>query len=200
MTVTTWAPIRAALAVSVICLLAGVSLVACKGPQQDAKKAERELPQITPIEGMKYYVGGPVMKYDSYGRLRLGGFNGEVAAPVSRGLLIGYKLEPDGRHFEYRTWVNGRPVSKSLGFLDAQGLLWFSDRETYDSKGAVLARQTFTYDDTAKKMTAKVEQIDPKTGAVVHSNTDETPYTPPPQPADDEEDGDDEGGSHDNGK
>lgn len=159
-------------------LLAPAALPGCHRSEHSAKKVEKEAPAVAPVQGMKYYVGGPVMKHDAYGRLRLGGFNGEVAAPSSRGLLLGYRLEPDGKHFEYRTWVNGRAVSKSNGFLDAQGLLWFTDRETYDSKGAVLTRQTFTYDDDAKKMTTTVQQLDPKTGAVINDTKQDTPYAP----------------------
>lgn len=173
------AAIRCSVVLIALALLAPAGVPGCKSREHAAKKAEQEAPPVSPVEGMKYYVGGPVMKHDAYGRLRLGGFNGEVAAPTSRGLLLGYRLEPDGRHFEYRTWVNGRAVSKSNGFLDAQGLLWFTDRETYDSNGTVLTRQTFTYDDNAKKMATTVQQLDPKTGAVIHTSTQETPYTPP---------------------
>ena len=165
-----------------LALLAPVALPGCQRSEHPAKKAQQESPPVALVEGMKYYVGGPVMKHDAYGRLRLGGFNGEVATPSSRGLLLGYRLEPDGKHFEYRTWVNGRAVSKSTGFLDTQGLLWFTDRETYDSKGTILTRQTFSYDDNAKKMSTTVQQLDPKTGAVIHTTTQHTPYTPPEEP------------------
>ena len=39
---------------------------------KDEGKAADRAPVIEKIEGMKYYVGGPILKYDPYGRLRLG--------------------------------------------------------------------------------------------------------------------------------
>ena len=133
------------------------------------------------------------MNHDKYGRLRLGGFAGEVASPSSRGLLIGFKREPDGKSFDYRTWVNGRAVSKSTGFLDDQGLLWFTTRETYDSKGKIIARQSYTYDDQAKLMHSSVEQLDPETGQVINTYKQDIPYTPPVDPEDEGEAAEDAG-------
>ena len=183
-------------AMTVLC----TTLIGCSGDDKEAKPqaAQAELPKITPVPEMKYYVGGPVMKHDSYGRLRLGGFSGEVATPSSRGLLIGYKLEPDGKTFDYRTWVNGRAVSKSTGFLDGAGLLWFSNRETYDSEGKIIARQAYTYDDAAKVMHSSVEQLDPVTGAVIQTFKQDMPYTPVEEPDEDEEE-DEEGDAGDAG-
>lgn len=186
-----------------VAVLLSLSLVplGCSGggeEEQASKKAEKPTPTIQPVDGMKYYVGGPIMRHDKYGRLRLGGFNGEVAGPTSRGLLIGYKLDADGKTFDYRTWINGRPVSKSTGFLDPDGLLWFAERETYDSNGKVIARQSFKYNDEAKVMTSLVQQLDAETGAVLNTHTMDMPYTPPEQPDipdDDEAEGEGEGGS-----
>jgi hypothetical protein len=168
-----------------------LSVAGCTGGEGD-KEPAKELPAIAPIEGMKYYVGGPVMKYDKYNRLRLGGFNGEVAAPTSRGLLLGYKVDADGKHFDYRTWLNGRAVSQSKGFLDEAGLLWFTERDTFDSEGKVIARQSFAYDDARMVMVSTVSQIDPATGQVLSTNKQEMPYTPPEEP-DDEDEEDEEG-------
>jgi hypothetical protein len=167
-----------------LCVLTLAS--ACSREEKSAKEAE-EPPVIQAAEGMKYYVGGPVMKYDDYGRLRLGGFSGEVAAPISRGLLIGYKVEPDGKHFEYRTWINGRAVSKSTGFLDGDGLLWFTNRETFDAAGKVVARHSYEYDDEKKSMVSTLQQIDPATGEIVNTAQQEIPYTPPEDIEDEEE-------------
>ncbi len=150
---------------------------------------------IEPIEGMKYFVGGPIMKPDRYGRLRLAGFNGEVAMPTSRGLLIGYKRLPDGKHFEYRTWLNGRAVAKATGFIDDDGLLWFTERETYDADGDVIARQSFVYHDDTETMTSTVEQYDGDTGELLRKHVQDMPYRPAD---DDDEDEEDEGGSQAN--
>jgi hypothetical protein len=155
--------------------------------REEPKKVAKPLPPIAPVQGMKYYVGGPEMKYDKYNRLRLGGFTGEVAAPTSRGLLLGYKVEPDGKHFDYRTWLNGRIVSRSKGFIDEAGMLWFSERETFDGDGKVVARQTFEYDDARKVAVSSITQIDPETGKSISTQKQEEPYTPPPEPEDEED-------------
>ena len=155
----------------------------------EPKKVAKPLPAIAPVEGMKYYVGGPEMKYDKYNRLRLGGFTGEVAAPTSRGLLLGYKVDPDGKHFDYRTWLNGRIVSRSKGFIDDGGLLWFSERETFDGDGQVVARQAFEYDDARKVAVSTVTQVDPKTGKVLSTQKQEEPYSPPEEPDDEDDEG-----------
>jgi hypothetical protein len=147
--------------------------------------------KIEPIEGMKYYVGGPVMKYDKYGRMRLAGFNGEVSNPTTRGLLLGFKKNPDSS-FDYRTWLNGSIISESSGFLDSDGLLWYRERLSYDANGAVVVRQKFTYDDERKVMNSTLEHLDPADGAVVKTVSDEVPYTPPAEPAGSEDSDDDD--------
>ncbi|RMF25036.1 MAG: hypothetical protein D6760_01910 [Deltaproteobacteria bacterium] len=173
-------------------LILGALIVGCsRGDSKKNTAAEDSAPVIEKIEGMRYYVGGPVMKADKYGRLRLGGFNGQVTTPSSRGLLIGYKPNDDGT-FEYRTWVNGRPVQKSVGFRDEDGLLWFTKRETYDGQGRVIARQTLTYDNDREVMNSTYEQVDPETGKVLKSVSREVPYAPPSEKEDEE--GEDEGG------
>ena len=133
---------------------------------------------------MKYYVGGPLMKQDRYGRARLTTFSGEVSAPTTRGLLIGFKLEPNGKDFDYRTYINGRLVSSSTGFL-VDDLLWFRERFTYNSTGKVIATQTITYDDANETMLSSVEHIDPVSSEVVQKIDQKIPYSPP---EDDEED------------
>jgi hypothetical protein len=151
--------------------------------------------KIEAIEGMKYYVGGPVMKYDKYSRMRLAGFNGEVSNPTTRGLLLGFKKSDDGT-FDYRTWLNGAIISQSNGFLDADGLLWYRERLSYDANGAVVVRQQFTYDDERKVMRSTLEHLDPVDKSVVKSVSEELAYTPPPpaEPAEAEEKDDGEDG------
>jgi hypothetical protein len=85
-------------------------------------------------------------------------------------------------------------VSKSEGFLDDAGLLWFSQRDTFDSAGVVIAKQTFEYDDAKKIMVSSVSQLDPKTGQVLNTYKQDMPYTPPEEPEEDE-DADDGGGA-----
>jgi hypothetical protein len=149
--------------------------------------------KLEAIEGMKYYVGGPIMKYDKYNRMRLAGFNGEVSNPTTRGLLLGFKKSDDGT-FDYRTWLNGSIISQSNGFLDADGLLWYRERLSYDANGAVVVRQQFTYDDERKVMRSTLEHIDPVDKSVVKSVTEEVAYTPPPpdDSSDDEKEDEDE--------
>lgn len=179
-------PARARRAVP--CLLAAVAALvvgACKSGDEKAAAERVAPPTIEVVDGMKYYVGGPVMRQDRYGRIRLGGFRGEVSAPVSRGLLLGFKREgPDGKDFDYRTYIGGRIVSSSTGFLDEDERLWFRERLSYDSKGRVVARQTLEYDDEREIMTSRVEQIDPLDGEVVQVIDSEQPY----RPLDDDED------------
>ena len=158
-----------------------------KDEEQPASVAKQQEQTIEPVEGMRYYVGGPIMKPDEYGRLRLGGFNGEVGAPTTRGLLVGIKVDAN-KGFDYRTWLNGAPVAKSTGFLDEQGLLWFDERETYDSEGRVIARQAFEYDDEKQQMTSTVVQLDPDTGETLKTHRQEMPYTPSDDGWDDDDD------------
>jgi hypothetical protein len=118
------------------------------------------------------------MKYDKYNRMRLAGFNGEVSNPTTRGLLLGFKKSDDGT-FDYRTWLNGSIISQSSGFLDADGLLWYRERLSYDANGAVVVRQQFTYDDERKVMRSTLEHIDPVDKSIVKTVSEELPYTPP---------------------
>jgi hypothetical protein len=178
------ATLCAALALSV------TSLAGCdRSEKKDATTAAPA--KIEPVAGMKYYVGGPQMRYDKYNRMRLAGFNGEVSNPTTRGLLLGFKKNDDGT-FDYRTWLNGAIISQSTGFLDDDGLLWYRDRISYDANGAVVVRQKFTYDDERKVMQSTLEHIDPADGSVVKTVSDEVPYTPPAQPDDEDIDADDE--------
>ena len=166
------------------------ALSACS---RDEPKPTAAPVSIEPVEGMKYYVGGPLMKADQYGRYRISGFNGEISAPTTRGLLLGAKL--DGNRFEYRTWINGKLISRSTGFVDDNGLYWYEERFTYHFNGNAIAHQLLRYDDDRKVMLSTLEQLDPETGEVVRTHETEIPYTPVddgPDDWDDDEDEDDE--------
>jgi hypothetical protein len=57
-------------------------------------------------------------------------------------------------------------------------MLWYSERINYDANGDVTVRQKFQYDDQKKIMTSVLEHVDPKTGEVVKTTTQEIPYAP----------------------
>jgi hypothetical protein len=170
---------RTAFSYAPMFILALSCLVAACSSSDDAAKGEGKAadraPVIEKIEGMKYYVGGPILKYDPYGRLRLGGFNGEVSTPSTRGLLIGFKKNEDDT-FDFRSWLNGKPFARSTGKVDEQGLLWYEERLSLDGNGNVTMRQKFEYDDEAKIIRTTLEQIDVEDGEVIKSTTQEMPY------------------------
>jgi hypothetical protein len=168
---------RHAVAILSAALLVTGVLQGCTGPDEAPPASRPAATAIEPIEGMKYYVGGPVMKFDQYGRMRLGGFNGEISSPTSRGLLLGFKKNADST-FDYRTWLNGAIITESKGFVDAEGLLWYTERVSYDANGDVTVRQKFQYDDQAKVMKSVLDHVDPATGEVAKSITQEIPYAP----------------------
>ena len=150
----------------------------------ESKPAQRPpVSKLDAIPGMRYYVGGPALRADKFGRLRLRGFNGEVSAPTTRGLLLGMKVE-DGK-FDYRTWVNGRIVSSSVGFLDEEGLLWYTERWSYDFDGKTVSHQSLEYDDEREIQISVLELLDPETQEVVQTIEADIPYRPV---EDDEED------------
>ncbi|HYB98316.1 MAG TPA: hypothetical protein VEC57_04200 [Candidatus Limnocylindrales bacterium] len=147
-------------------------------------------PRNIPIlEGYKYYVAGPVMKKDPYGRYRITDFQGEVAQPPSRGLIFGVKR--DGDRFEYKVWANGRLVGAHRGII-RDGLYWPEYREGYRDEKLV-AREYVTNDDAAKVMRLKVEDIDPATGEVIRTSEGSQTYSPPALPEDADEGDEGEG-------
>jgi len=173
-------------------LLAGAGLQGCTRSDEPPSASQQAPAAIEPVEGMKYYVGGPVMKFDRYGRMRLGGFNGEISSPTSRGLLLGFKKNADST-FDYRTWLNGAIITESKGFLDEEGLLWYRERVSYDANGDVTVRQKLEYDDEAKVMKSVLDHIDPTTGEVVKTTTQEIPYAPTKEEQDEMFEDDSEG-------
>ncbi len=168
--------LKATLPISLL-LCCVVALTACSKSEEQAE-ATKEAPAIETIAGMRYYVGGPKVKEDRYGRSRIYEFSGRIMAPTVRGLLVGFKVDPD-RNFEFVTWLNGNMMQRSSGFLDEDGLLWYLTRETIDGDGAVIVRQTFTYDDETRVMTSHFRDLDPETDEVLSSTVTEIPYSPP---------------------
>lgn len=169
--------VRRAVSVLGVAVLVGGALHGCSKSEEGPQTKGSAATTIEPVDGMKYYVGGPVMKLDQYGRMRLGGFNGEISTPTSRGLLLGFKKNADST-FDYRTWLNGSIITQSTGFLDKDGLLWYSERVSYDANGDITVRQKFEYDDEAKVVKSVLNHIDPESGEVVKTFTRETPYAP----------------------
>ena len=169
------------LAANALLAATALLLAGCSGCGEEVAEVGEEIPERPPVEvveGMKYYVGGPIMMSDRYGRLRITGFNGRVMAPTQRGLLVGLKLGEDGR-FDFRTWLNGSLTQVSTGFADEEGLLWYEERSSYDSQGRVIARQIFAYDDESMIITSTLEEVDPENGEVIESRVSELPYVPP---------------------
>jgi hypothetical protein len=159
-------------------LSVGLMVAGCSSSEpEDGAKAKKKVVTIEKIEGMRYYVGGPILKYDQYGRLRLGGFNGEVSTPSTRGLLIGFKKNGDNT-FDFGSWLNGEPFARSTGRVDEAGLLWYDERRSYDGNGNVTMRQTFVYDDEDQMIRTTLEQIDPEDGEVIKTTTQDMPYAP----------------------
>ena len=168
-------------------LSVGLMTAGCSSSEpEDGAKDKNKVVTIEKIDGMRYYVGGPILKYDQYGRLRLGGFNGEVSTPSTRGLLIGFKKNDDNT-FDFGSWLNGEPFARSTGRVDEAGLLWYDERRSYDGNGNVTMRQTFVYDDEDQMIRTTLEQIDPEDGEVIKTTTQDIPYAP----AEDEESEDD---------
>jgi|GEM_PF-1068988 len=152
---------------------------------QQAAAADDLRPDKVPIlEGYTYYVGGPLLKKDAYGRERIAKFLGEVAQPPSRGMVIGAKR--DGDRLEYRVWVNGRAVGVYRGLV-RDGLFWREYVETYRNDKPI-ARELSVNDDAAQLMRIKVEDVDPLTGETIRVTETTKKYAAPVLPDLPEED------------
>jgi hypothetical protein len=160
-------------------VLVGIAGCSWFGEEEQAQEAASPAASVViePIDGMKYYVGGPRMAEDKYGRMRISGLSGEVKKPTSRGLVIGFKDHEDDR-FEFRTWLNGAPVTKQFGFKDEAGLLWWDERSTLNSDGVVVVRQVITYDEDKELIFSTVDYYDPADGEIVKTYNTEHPYNP----------------------
>lgn len=158
----------------VLCAIASLVLGACEKPVEPKLR-----PAIQVEAGYKYYVGGPIMRVDEYGRTRLGGFSGLVLQPTNRGLLVGVRTDAEGT-FEFSTWLNGALAQSSTGFIREDGTYWFYERQGYNSKGAAVTKRTFLYNDDRQVVTTTVVYYDASDGSVLEERSWETPYTPPP--------------------
>jgi len=187
-----------------ILTLAMLTVAACSKEEAAAPKApvagapaapaaEGQLAKIPILPGYKYYVGGPVMKKDAYGKFRLSGFNGEVQQPPSRGMIFGAKT--DGDQLEYRVWGNGVLLGLHRGVMRG-GVFWQTYAEGY-RQGVLIARETIVNDDETKRSKVTTQDLDPENGEVIRTREASLSYLPPADLEDDEdpdENDEDEGG------
>jgi len=161
-------------------------------PAAGAPAAERQLAKIPILPGYKYYVGGPVMKEDEYGRYRLTSFNGEVAQPPSRGMIFGAKFEGD--QLEYKVWGNGILLGFHRGTM-RNGVFWKTYGEAF-RQGILVAKETIVNDDAIRRSKITTQDIDPESGEVIRTKEISLSYLPMKMEDEDEEeedDADDEG-------
>lgn len=146
-----------------------VAPAAAKAPAAEARTL-----QIPILPGYKYYVGGPALSRDQYGRYRISAFNGEVQQPPSRGMIFGVKR--DGDQIEYRVWGNGTPLGFHKGVMKDGGF-WEDYGEGY-RMGKLVAREKTTHDDVAKQSKVVTEDLDPETGERIRTKEGFLPYAP----------------------
>jgi hypothetical protein len=166
-----------------------VTPVATPGPPGKAKGPtavnEAELPKIPIIPGYKYYIGGPFLAPDKWGKQRIMRFEGEVAQPPSRGMVFGVKQEGD--NVEYKVWGNGRILGFHRGKM-REGRYWDDYLEGYKN-GKVVARETLTHDDAAQQTKVVTEELDLETGEPIRTKELILSYTPPEDPEGEESEG-----------
>ncbi len=171
------------------CLCAVLAMIVATAGCQDIarifnkEEAPAPAPAVQAEEGWQYYVGGPIMRNDPHGRLRLGGFNGEVKKPTNRGLLIGVKHGPEDA-FEFATWVNGVEMNRSEGIVK-DGIYFFTKRRMFNADHKVITTLDYEYDDEAKTETVTQSRLDPDTGEVLDSSSASRPYQAEDDVADD---------------
>gem|GEM_PF-4887770 len=170
--------------IPVLAVSLGLVVALSGGCDQVAKvfrkeKAPAEPPKIAAQAGWKYYVGGPVMVPDGFGRFRIGEFQGEISKPSARGFLVGVKHDPN-KKFEMATWINGLKMMAATGFIGRQGIYFITHRTALDGQGRVMSKQTLEYDDEHQLEKSVLEYFDPETGELVHTAKSDRPYRPPP--------------------
>lgn len=174
-----------------IVLLAALALGGCSGDESATSESKTmnvnpekgELAKIPILPGYKYYVGGPIMKKDAYGRYRLHKFEGEVEQPPSRGMIFGAKF--DGDKLEYKVWGNGRLLGYHRGVM-RDGVFWQEYAEAY-RKEVLVAREVLVHDDEAMRSKVTSEDIDPETGEVIRKREGLLSYRPMKDPDDPED-------------
>lgn len=165
---------------------AALAVTACSEPQTPPAKSSSAAAAKSPatddtvlkvpvLPGYKYYVGGPTMSQDSYGRFRISGFNGEVQQPPSRGMVFGVKLEGD--QMEYRVWGNGTPLGSHKGRM-RDGVYWEDSSEGF-RMGKLVARERQVHDDAAKRTKVITEDLDPENGELIRTKEAFVAYEPP---------------------
>ncbi len=149
---------------------------------------EADLPRIPILEGYKYYIGGPFLAPDKYGKQRIQKFNDEVAQPPSRGMVFGARR--DGDRMEYKVWGNGRILGYHKGVF-REGVYWDEYIEGYKD-GKVVARETITHDDVAQRSKVITEELDYETGEVIRTKELSLSYLPAALPKEMEDDEDED--------
>jgi hypothetical protein len=153
---------------------AGTPIAEPAKPKGPTPVNEAELQKIPILPGYKYYVGGPKMKADKYGKQRIESFNDEVAQPPSRGMIFGVKREGD--KMEYTVWGNGRILAVHRGTM-RDGVYWGDYSEGYKN-GKVVAREHITYDDQAQRAKIVTEEFDYETGESIRTKETSRGYAP----------------------
>jgi len=148
-----------------------------KAPATSAANAtsDAKLEKVPILPGYKYYVGGPTLQQDAYGRYRITSFNGEIQNPPSRGMIFGVKTEGD--KLEYRVWGNGVLLGLHRGVM-RQDLFWQDYAESY-RMGKLVARENSVHNDEEKASVMTAQDIDPETGEVIRTKSFKLSYTPP---------------------
>ncbi len=151
---------------------------------QTAAGGDARPAKVPILAGYVYYIGGPLLKKDAYGRDRIAKFMGEVAQPPARGMVIGAKR--DGDRLEYRVWANGTPLGMYRGVMK-DGLFWREYAETFRGDKTI-AREFSVNDEAAQLMRVKVEDVDPATGETIRVTESTKKFKAPELPGIPEDD------------
>lgn len=190
-----------------LCICTVLALSACTSDEAGKQPAESSTSSVATtggdapilkipiLPGYKYYVGGPRMGQDEYGRFRVKSFLGEVEQPPSRGMIFGAKAEGDA--LEYRMWGNGLLLNVQRGKMK-NGVFWPDQVEAY-RLGKLIVRQNVTYEDDAKRYKVTAQDIDPENGEVIRTTESSHSYYPPAPKEEEEALGADEDSGEDSG-
>ena len=91
--------------------------------------------------------------------------------------MIGEK-KLEGNNIRLMSWLDGRLVGDTQGFLDDGGFTWVNYQEGFGKQGLIMKRW-YEHDDDAKVSRIKIEHIDPLTGEIIETEHQQEPYTPP---------------------
>ncbi|MFT4571704.1 MAG: hypothetical protein ACI8TX_001628 [Hyphomicrobiaceae bacterium] len=170
-------------------------LIPVEAPQEaapadsDSGETKKE-PLVFPLEeGVVYYDGGPLVRYDKYERMRVYSYRGETTEPSVEGVVMGHRDLPDNR-FEMTTIINGSLIARNFGFFDENQNMWYDRRLGYYG-GNLILEMLVDNDDETQIITIVRKDLDPKTGELIRETEYSAPYTPPPAPEDEEDDDED---------